>query len=574
MNSILECLAGFSDRFCGLPRGLAVAAGITFLLSFNAGAQPANDAFANRASLSGTNIEMSASLAYASGELEEPVVMYASSGQTAWWSWTAPHAGIATLSAQASTFSPLLAVYVGEALGALSLVASNNYLSCYSEGCGCHYALRERISFHVKKGETYQIAVDSGVTTRAIGGSVPGGVLIYPDGRVVSGLDRGPIWTTNVPPGDTYTLRLDLPPRSANDDFKRPVVLQGKRTRVSTSNAGATKEPGEPDHGGNPGGSSVWFSWKAPASGQVMLATNLPPVYQSPTSTTYGCTSTTWSIPIWTCGTDSEVSPIIFYPLFGVYRGSAVDALNPMGTIPVALEAYPNAIYFDAVKDHVYRIAYDGNRGTTGRIKLHLALTTPAANDQFEKRIQLRSIYATATSYNAGASRQPGDPVAAPGSVGKTVWWSWQAPVSGPVNIDLTRSDFVFPVQVFAGSSRRALTLVGEGQDVVSFEATVGKAYQIAVYDAAGQTGTIRLALNGPIVPLALNRVRSKDGKALLEFAAKPGQKVLLQRSEDGFNWVDRRVVTAHQKTLMFMVSSAPTDAGPFYRAIVIDRKF
>lgn len=60
----------------------------------------------------------------------------------------------------------------------------------------------------------------------------------------------------------------------ANDNFVNRVVLSGLSGKISGGNAGATKESGEPNHGGNIGGQSVWFEWTAPVSGTVEVNTS------------------------------------------------------------------------------------------------------------------------------------------------------------------------------------------------------------------------------------------------------------------------------------------------------------
>ncbi|MEO6393407.1 MAG: VCBS repeat-containing protein, partial [Pyrinomonadaceae bacterium] len=53
----------------------------------------------------------------------------------------------------------------------------------------------------------------------------------------------------------------------ANDNFANAQLLTGTSGRLfSTSNVGATKEVGEPNLNGNPGGKSVWFKWVGPAA--------------------------------------------------------------------------------------------------------------------------------------------------------------------------------------------------------------------------------------------------------------------------------------------------------------------
>ncbi len=60
----------------------------------------------------------------------------------------------------------------------------------------------------------------------------------------------------------------------ANDNFANAEQLTGIRVSVSRSNAEATKETGEPNHTGNPGGKSVWFRWTAPMTRMMRFTTN------------------------------------------------------------------------------------------------------------------------------------------------------------------------------------------------------------------------------------------------------------------------------------------------------------
>jgi hypothetical protein len=248
--------------------------------------------------------------------------------------------------------------------------------------------------------------------------------------------------------------------------------------------------------------------------------------------------------------------------------------LTPANCLPVSLDAFPNAVEFDTVKGQTYQIAFDGNMGTTGDIPLYLALTKPASNDNFKNRIKLHGIDVVATGYNAGATHEPGEP-AIGDSIGKTVWWSWTAPVGGTVSIDLSGSDYSFPVAVFAGSSFARLRMVATDSGGVTFEAVEGQTYQIAVGDDAGITGAIKLELQAPIVDLPLfQTVRRPANSALLRYPASAGQVILLLRSDDGANWQNVRTGVANRGMVEFLVRPAPDGDGPYYRAIVVDRLF
>ncbi len=70
------------------------------------------------------------------------------------------------------------------------------------------------------------------------------------------------------------------PPPPLNDDFANVQTISGSNASVSGTTAAATRETGEPQHdvldpdsGIWPGDHSVWYSWKAPASGSTTIDT-------------------------------------------------------------------------------------------------------------------------------------------------------------------------------------------------------------------------------------------------------------------------------------------------------------
>jgi hypothetical protein len=553
-------------------------------------AQPTNDNFANRIALTG-NVNVPGTLSNATSEVGEPLLPGISSGQTVWWTWTAPANGILSLSDYWTPpfpgptvlfpgSGPLVTVYTGSDLPDLSLVASNNYLMCYQDGeCGCHWRQRGQIVFHVTQGQTYQICVDAPIVTDAslqlvtnyslgtfvtLGSTATNNAISV----MMMGISWGPVFTTNLAPEINFQLGLGFTPAPTNDDFANATPLTGKRTRIAASNSGATKQPGEPDHLGNLGGSSVWYSWIAPASGRVSLSTNNIPPYLPPTSSGGDSSDTTLTGGP-NCGNQIDVNPPPpFFPLLTAYTGTAVDALTPANCLPMGLSAFPHAVEFDAVKGQSYMIAYDGNMGTTGDITLFLALTKPASNDHFKSRIPLHGVNVAVTGFNAGATSEPGEP-ALPDSAGKSVWWSWTAPVSGTASIDLGGSDYPFPVGVFTGTSLAKLSGVATNSGSVSFSAVQGRTYQIAVDDAAGLTGEIKFTLQIPPVVLPLIGTRQSGNLTVLEYSASPGQVVLLQSSSDGSNWTNVGTVTARQHQVNFAVKGSTS--GKSYRALVVD---
>ncbi|MBC8096974.1 MAG: hypothetical protein H7Y43_14300 [Akkermansiaceae bacterium] len=535
--------------------------------ALTANGQPANDDFANRISIGFGNTNFSGSLSNATSEANEPFQQDVSSGQTAWWSWSAPSNGIVRLTFNGTNFSPFLNVYSGDNLVTLSLVASNTYLSCYeSTECGCHWRFRNQISFHVFQGSTYAMQLDSGIITDA---SFQGITELIVGNPGYSWFSWAVHSSTNVLGGAGVTVELKFAPAPANDNFSNPIPLQGNRTRVTASNHGAGRESGEPAHLGNSGGSSVWYSWTAPASGRVTLSINNIPPYQP--SYVYGVSDQIGGNWLPDCGDEIDQNPPpVFFPLFAAYTGTSVGSLVSANAYPLQIEAYPYAVGFDVVKGQTYRIAFDGNRGTTGTLPLYLALTKPASNDDFNKRISLRGIYAVATGFNAGATRQPGEPLVPTNTLGKSVWWSWTAPVSGTVTVDVAQSQYGFPVAVFTGNKLTSLTRVSVGEVSTSFTAVAGQTYQIAVLDWQGVTGGITLRLTAPVVEADFRGVVRFRNKTLLSYAALRGQKLLLQK-QVGNTWQNVETSVAHNSGVTFLVKEKPTEDSPIYRAIIVD---
>lgn len=103
------------------------------------------------------------------------------------------------------------------------------------------------------------------------------------------------------------------------------------------SNEGATKEYGEPDHAGNKGGASVWFSWEAPADGIVQF----------------------------------DTTGSLFDTLLAAYIGERVDQLKLVAANDdVAEGERVSRITFGVKGGTTYRIAIDGFNGETGKYRL------------------------------------------------------------------------------------------------------------------------------------------------------------------------------------------------------------
>lgn len=138
------------------------------------------------------------------------------------------------------------------------------------------------------------------------------------------------------------TPLTNAPP--ANDNFSSAATLIGSSTSAAGTNVNATKETGEPNHGGDAGGKSVWWNWMAPSSGNVVIDTN---------------------------GSNFDTT-------LGVYTGSAVNALTTIAGDDNSGPNLTSRVAFPVTAGVVYRIAVDGTSGASGMIQLNLVLTAPA----------------------------------------------------------------------------------------------------------------------------------------------------------------------------------------------------
>ena len=90
-----------------------------------------------------------------------------------------------------------------------------------------------------------------------------------------------------------------------------------------------------------------------------------------------------------------------------------------------------------------------------------------------------------------------------------SVWWSWTAPASGLYTMSTAGSNYDTLLAVYTGTAFGGLTLVIRNDDkdgfdttsFVSFQATTGVNYKIAVDGAYARVGQISLAIAGPLFP-------------------------------------------------------------------------
>jgi hypothetical protein len=133
----------------------------------------------------------------------------------------------------------------------------------------------------------------------------------------------------------TRTWTISLAP--ANDLFANAQDLSGSSGSVTGTSVNATREAGEPNHAGIPGGRSIWYRWRAPATRTVTFET---------------------------VGSG-------FDTLLAAYRGTSVAALTRLaGNDDVGSGIYQSRIKFSVTSGTTYLLAVDGYYGASGPVSL------------------------------------------------------------------------------------------------------------------------------------------------------------------------------------------------------------
>lgn len=372
---------------------------------------PLNNNFASRTALNGTLITATGTNTGATKEASEPNHGGFTGGKSVWWTWTASTSGSVQIDTIGSSFDTLLGVYTGSNVASLSLVAGDD-----DSGGGVGTS---RVTFNAVAGTTYQIAVDGyngaagNITlhvTMAAAPTVPAAPsnlngtavatnqinLTWTDNagnetgfRIERKTGATGTWTqigtvganvtsysnTGLAANTTYYYRVRAynatgnsaysaeinrtTPATmgpANNGFASRQSISGTSLTVTGSNVNATKESGEPNHGGNTGGKSVWYTWTATQNGTVTIDT---------------------------IGSG-------FDTLLGVYTGSSVGALTTIASNDdIASGNTASRVSFVATSGVTYQIAVDGYGGASGAITLHLTQTAAPQTGGFSITLQL-----------------------------------------------------------------------------------------------------------------------------------------------------------------------------------------
>jgi len=363
----------------------------------------------------------------ATAEPGEPALLADRSMQSLWWSIEPLVHGTLVLDTSGSETNTVIGLYRGHPEGELTRVAS-------ADGGGS------------TPGSARLVAA-------VAGGSARYTVLVDTMDGTEGGID----------------LRWSLAhPRPANDDFGAATGLRAAAGTTRSWTFSASRQPGEPAHGGVSTGRTVWWDFIAPESGRATF-------------------------------TSSGISRAL-----SAYRGASLGDLRRVADARVA---WPSATLSFLVRSgRTYRIAYGTDENTPPSpvtLSWAIAPTPPANDDRADARVLSGRSGALSMS-TVGATAQPelGEQ-----SDRATVWFRWKATHTGWETFRTSGSQAATGLEVYPpGSAFWANVFGSPGSDVWAYRAypgsyahryvrvVEGRSYLVQLATTVQSANTVRLA--------------------------------------------------------------------------------
>ncbi len=472
-------------------RGVAMlTASLALLLGFKAeAARPANDNMDSATILNGTTGTLPGSTQSASVEAGEPLHAGRASGGTVWYRWPVFTKGKFNVQATSAAFVPVVAVYkqTDQKLAFTTITPIAN-------------SAVGNVTYDVEPGAVYMIAVASGV--RASGAFTlnwkftlsPGG---GPDLVIVPESVKANVITRGFGPLDC--------------DVQDGCIAAGTNRILAISYDVA-----------NRGKEDVYLGDPTRSPWAIRLKCRIDAYF--------------WGMHRYILRDGKNVIVKMAEPVEHCFRDDIKDAANAgpqrffclfqglqvgwaQSTIP-ELECHfldvsdipPGAYTLEILVDPWNRIAElnEANNSVKVPVVIDAECSGPPPNDNRENAFKLEGSVAAAIAHSECATKEPGEKSHYSGiPAGRSVWFQWTAPYSGPVTLSTEGSGFDtdLEVQGAAVNGVNGLTVAsnddaspGIAQSRLKFDAVEGSNYWFVVdgfnFGAGSQGGRVILSLN------------------------------------------------------------------------------
>ena len=291
------------------------------------------------------------------------------------------------------------------------------------------------------------------------------------------------------PSEDTFPLTWSLGPPLTNDDVAGATVLPGESGNTAGSTVGATRVSNPQEIGGSFGTTTVWYKWQT--------SSTLPVTFEAGGGS-YGVAA--FQTPQGAC-----TNPAVCWNNKNMFR----DAAPRIQFTPVA-----NQEYWIQVSGHP-----PGGPFT-------LKWARPPSHDLAATPAVVTGQTGSQQSNNLSASKEQGELNHAGNAGGSSVWFSWTAPSSDPIEFDTYGSDFDTLLAVYPGgnptgaplASNNDFTCCQDKSSRVGFDPTAGSTYLIVVDGAAVNS------------PGSMSGISASIGNIVLNWNASPTNDDFAQR--------------------------------------------
>jgi hypothetical protein len=448
-----------------------------------------SDYFSSCTSLAGSSGSHAEYNSGATKESGEPNHAGNIGGKSLWFCWTATNSTAVTFDTLGSGFDTLLAVYIGNSVSTLSLIVSNDDIAGSTNR-------QSSVTFTPTPGTTYHIAVDG------FGGA--NGLVVLNWNQTGVALPDLVLWGPATSP-NVITRSFDTNDCEVLEGCETPGTHQLLSFTTETRNIGA--------------GDLVMGN---PATNALFHYASCHGHYHFEEFANYDLLDTNGNVVAsghkvgfcllddhpWSSTANPQTKYSCGYQGIQVGWADVYEAGLPCQYIDVTGVAPGDYVLRMIVNpDELIPESDTDNNVTLVPVRIPPSGCVAPANDDFANARAISNGSPPITQFNFCATREPAEPLHAGNGGGHSVWFNWTPTSNQTAVITTKRSDFNTLLGVYTGNSVGALAPVISSDDItpgywkqseVTFAATAGVTYRIAVDGYNNEVGTVVLNLNPP----------------------------------------------------------------------------